>query len=1131
MKKILISLILLLGFVSFAQNEASNWYFGQRAGLRFNQATDQVTALTNGQLSTLEGCTSISDTVGNLLFYSDGRTVWNRNHQRMPNANEATGTGLFGDESSTSSGLIVPKPQDANFFYLFTVDEPHHFNTAAFPSASAGDGVNNGLRYSLVDMSLQGGLGDVVPTEKNVELITYDPNVPAQVDYKCSEKITAVKADDCTSFWVLSHFGSNFYAFKIDENGVTTTPVISTVTPFVPFAGYRRNALGYLKASPDGTKLAVAHYGFSTQTGVDGPGGVYLYDFDNDTGVVSNPLEVYSPQNNNSPYGVEFSSENRKLYATVGLGIDGNGASQVIQWDLESGNIPGSAQIIHTSNSMSAGALQLGINKKIYRAQLSFTGNNSVSRYLGVINNPEADGNAAGYNEQGVLLDINGSNQNVSTIGLPPFIQSLFNSQIDIIRNGVSTTELALCNGNVFTLQADDLPGADYTWFKDDVELPGETNFTLTINTPGFYKVFIEPNNGECPIEGEAVVNFFEVPTIASQPTDVAVCGDTEIVNFDLNSKDSEVLGTLDPNSYEVLYFSNLQSAIDNQNPFDVNFSNTTNPQEIFVRVQNINNPDCFDTSSFNFEVFVSPTIQGDTQIEICDNFNDPTDGFAGFDLNDFNTNFLGTQNNSVYNVSYHLSQVDADTNDNPINTNYNNTTAFNQTIFVRLTNNFNTDCFVTSAFNIIVNPAPEAVNSTIFQCDEDGIPDGFTLFNINEIFEDITSNQPNRSVDYFLSVSDAENNTNAVNGDAFYNFENPQKVYALVTNTQSGCTSIAEISLEVSATSANDAQLNACDDDGEEDGFYTFNLSNANEQVLSGLPTELDIAYFETLEDALLEQNELPNNYTNITAFNQTVFVRVENDNACFGINEVKLTVFELPQIETEFETLYCLNFFPETITLDGGVINAVPNNFFYNWSTGETTMQIQVNEPGTYTVRVTNTNGCFKDRTITVLASNIATIDNLEVTDLTQNNSITVLVSGEGDYEFSLDNANGPFQDSNTFNNLQPGIYTVYVRDKNNCGVVDEMVSVIGFPKYFTPNDDGYNDFWQIKGVNRNFQPNTVIYIFDRYGKLLAELDPLGSGWDGNFNGKPMPTNDYWFSVQLEDGRNAKGHFTLKR
>ena len=164
-------------------------------------------------------------------------------------------------------------------------------------------------------------MGAVEPTEKNVPLITYDTTNPLHVDYRCSEKITAVRADDCSSFWVITHFADSFYAFKIDENGVSTTPVISTVGPNVPPQGYRRNALGYLKASPDGSKLAVAHFGLSTVTAQDAGGGVYLFDFDNDTGTVSNSVELYSPQNNDSPYGVEFSSENRKLYATIGLGL------------------------------------------------------------------------------------------------------------------------------------------------------------------------------------------------------------------------------------------------------------------------------------------------------------------------------------------------------------------------------------------------------------------------------------------------------------------------------------------------------------------------------------------------------------------------------------------------------------------------------------------------------------------------------------------------------------------------------------------------------------------------------------------------------------------------------------------
>ncbi|MEM9679159.1 MAG: T9SS type B sorting domain-containing protein, partial [Bacteroidota bacterium] len=309
------------------------------------------------------------------------------------------------------------------------------------------------------------------------------------------------------------------------------------------------------------------------------------------------------------------------------------------------------------------------------------------------------------------------------------------------------------------------------------------------------------------------------------------------------------------------------------------------------------------------------------------------------------------------------------------------------------------------------------------------------------------------------------------------------------------------------------------------------FYLTQSIVAVLFGLPDGLDLVYYETLNDALIEANPLGDSFTNTIAFNQTIFARVENDNACFGISEVELTVFELPNIETAFETLYCLNDFPQLITLTGGVINDIPNNFLYEWSTGATTMNIQVNEPGTYTVRVTNTDGCFKDRTITVVPSNIATITDIQVVDASQNNNISIFVSGEGNYEYAIDNINGPYQDSNVFEDLQPGLYDVFVRDKNGCGIVDEMVSVIGFPKFFTPNGDTNNDFWQIRGIVSQLQTRTPVLIFDRFGKLLVELDPLSSGWDGTYNGAIMPASDYWFTVTLEDGRTFTSHFALRR
>ncbi|EPR72944.1 hypothetical protein ADIWIN_2032 [Winogradskyella psychrotolerans RS-3] len=1143
-RNFLILLLLITSVQLYAQSEASFWYFGQNAGLRFNAETGTVTAITNGQINTLEGCTSISDSDGNLLFYSDGRTVWNRNHQIMANGNYFGGTGLLGDPSSTSSGLIVPKPEDPDKYYLFTVDEPHHNNASTYPNQYTGtyegggtipsqdDGFNNGFNYSLIDMTLNAGLGDVDSAEKNIHLVTYDTSIPLEVQYKSSEKITAVRAEDCSSFWVITHLGNKFYAFRIGINGVQSTPVISEVGPYVPIEGYRRNSLGYIKSSPDASKLVAANYGEATITGGNAPGNVFLYDFNNETGTLTNPLELYSSQNGNSPYGVEFSAESRKVYATMSEGGSGDGASHILQWDLENNDIPNSLQIIHSSNTVSAGALQLGIDRRIYRANLSYNGNPTISKYLGIINNPEADGLAANYNERGILLDINGSNQNTSTIGLPPFIQSLFNSETDIIRNGISTSELKLCTNDTYTLQADAIAGADYVWSFDGVPLT-ETSAQLLVDTPGFYEVYIEQNNGECPITGSAVVGVFEIP-MANPLSDLTVCDSSDndgFTSFDFTTKNTEALLTQDPLEYNVSYYETPEDANSGENELTFPYTNTANPQTIFVRVDNANNTNCYAVNSFNLEVFNTPQITELSNIEFCDNVGDVMDGIAIIALEDIIPTITEAQSETNVNITFHRSQDDADTNTSALPLNYTNTNAINDTIFVRVENILNTDCFNTASFNVVINPIPVANDITIIQCDEDGIPEGFTTFNLKDSIGEITDGVLNSSVDFYSSQTDAENEENPINADAFENYFTPQTVYARVINTNSDCANISEVTLEVSTTSSNDASLSLCDTDGSEDGFMTFNLTDANATVLSNAPLDFGIMYYETYDDALLETNAVNSTYTNTTPYQQTIYARVENANACYGISQIALTVFELPNIEAEFETFYCLNFFPETIVLNGGVINDSTSNYYYNWSTGENTSAIEINAPGTYSVRITNTNGCFKDRTITVLASNIASITQIEVVDASLNNSISVIVNGEGVYEYAIDDINGPYQDSNTFNNIESGLYTIYVRDKNNCGITEDLVSVIGFPKFFTPNDDTKNDFWQVYGITNNFQANSSIFIFDRYGKLLKELDPLSPGWDGTFNGEKMPTSDYWFKVTLEDGRTFTNHFTLKR
>ncbi len=509
----------------------------------------------------------------------------------------------------------------------------------------------------------------------------------------------------------------------------------------------------------------------------------------------------------------------------------------------------------------------------------------------------------------------------------------------------------------------------------------------------------------------------------------------------------------------------------------------------------------------------------------------DYTNGQKMIDLSQFDDLILNGQNDPNFTISYHTQQTDAENGTNSLPTNYYNLSPFSESIYVRIQNDLNPVCYDITDFVININPRPEAFHSALFQCDEDGIPDGFTIFNLNQANPELTGESSDVYTKFYTSLSDAENSINEIDGNAYNNTINPQVIFVQVIDENSGCFNISELTLEVSATNANDAILEVCDDDGEEDGYYIFNLTSTNTEVLNGLPNNLMVNYYETYEDALLEVNPLNSTYTNSNPYSQVIYVRVENENACYGINEIQLTVFELPKIESESEYIYCLNSYPETITLTSGILNGSINNHFYNWSTGESTSEIEIDEAGTYTVDVSNINGCTKSRTITVLSSNIATIENIEVVDATQNNTISVLVSGEGDYEFALDNINGPYTDSSYFENVAGGIHTVYVRDKNNCGIAEELVSVIGFPRFFTPNNDGYNDTWQVKGVSSQFQPNTLIYIYDRYGKLITKIDPSGPGWNGFFNGRPLPNDDYWFAITLEDGRVYKDHFSLKR
>ncbi|MCT4629028.1 T9SS type B sorting domain-containing protein [Winogradskyella sp.] len=428
--------------------------------------------------------------------------------------------------------------------------------------------------------------------------------------------------------------------------------------------------------------------------------------------------------------------------------------------------------------------------------------------------------------------------------------------------------------------------------------------------------------------------------------------------------------------------------------------------------------------------------------------------------------------------------------------------------------------------------PIPISQNSILVECDLN--LDGLTTYNLFDAENDLINNDDTLTVsNFYLTELDAISDNNLITNAA--NFENTspyQTVYARVINTNN-CFSIAELELQTSNNVVTIPDLGACDGD-DIDGFATFTLNDIKASIINQIPTGAEVTYYETEADAFNDSNALPNNYINTTINSQTIYVKIENNNQCFSISTVNLNVLYTPILEEDESIIYCLNTFPETLTIFGGVLNDLPNNYYYEWYfngslTNINTSFNNINETGNYTVIVTDPNGCSSSRTITINPSETATIESITIEGISPINTISVNVSGQGFYDYAIDNSD--YEESNIFTNVSEGFHTIYIRDRNGCGIIEETISVLGIPKFFTPNDDTKNDLWQVIGTNAQFNQIESIQIFNRYGKHLTTLKHNESGWDGTFNGINLPGDDYWYIIKLLDGKTYKGHFALKR
>jgi len=700
------------------------------------------------------------------------------------------------------------------------------------------------------------------------------------------------------------------------------------------------------------------------------------------------------------------------------------------------------------------------------------------------------------------------------------------------------------------------------------------TNYT-NIFTPEqtIYVRLLDPVSG-CFKLGEFLLKV-SIGPVVNQPDPLSQCDDLGepndgITTFDLTQKNDEITGGV--TGVDVRYYETQEDANNDVNriPDETAYVNTSNPQTIFVRVVD-GNTECGDASlSLRLRVVSNPTPITPDPIALCDDV-DSGDEMEVFDLTIREGQILNGQNWMLLYYEFEQDAIDGD----PLlaiadPTAYVNILSNPQIIYVRVTapvTNANPGCFEIVELEIIVNPLPDdtAIIEPFVLCEVNS--NGSAVFDLTTKDIEVLNGQDDTIFDvlYFEDPADAAANINAiVNPDTFQNSINPQSIYVGILNTETDCyiaSSLDPITNEYSLTfelevvegaSANTPLLPyaICDNTDPNDGFAEFDLSPANTDLyteIMGTQTAPDytLSFFETLAQAEEGIAVLPGTYTNIIN-PQIVYARVSNTlTECYAIVELILKVEQLPVVALDEEYRLCVdangNPIPEE---EGGmsppVLEVDLDTSLYDvvWTLpdGSTVFgtSIIALEGGEYVVTYTEiSSGCSASvpTTVTVSQPPVTYTAVLVNGAFADSHTIQATAEGLGTYVFSLDD--GPFIDSGTFENVSPGVHSVTIKDANGCGMVTLEVGVIDYPRYFTPNEDGYHDTWNIIGIAA-FDPSAKIYIFDRFGKLLKQVSPLGTGWNGNYNGNPMPSSDYWFVVEYnEEGvqREFKGHFTLKR
>ena len=629
-----ICFLFLLPLALYSQNETANWYFGNGAGLSFNSGIRTV--LNDGAMIAPAGCTSISDKNGNLLFYSNGETIWNSNHVIMDN-----GDNMSGDPELTQNSIIVPNPDNENIYYIFTIRK------------DIGNTFYTGVYYSTVEFSAAQPLGHV--TDKNIQLVNAS-----------SERITAIYMPEGNAYKVITFskepfnlvFGQpvpqdqeidTFCYFDVTSSGVSLSSMQTSEYPTVSSAGA-------MKVSPNGQYLAIAD---------NEQNRIFIYNLDAQTDSL-----IYSKQINTGlfgaphlfPYGLEFSPDSNVIYFS-------NFFRAIYQFHHTSNTDVVDKIFIGNSYPYMYGSLQLAIDSKIYIA--SFTEDGSSPPNLSVINKPnETTGEACEFEKLTIDLGSNGSFK-----GLPNFVQSFFENRI--ITENRCVSDIFDFDLNAYsTIQS-------VIWEFGDGNTSSSLSPTHQFENPGNYvvKATIEVNGKFIDLYKQ--INVYSLPSVEDGITMTQCDSDNDGISFFNLYSFEEYIDDSDTVDFELSFYHTYQQALDGVSPIEQPeaYESNFNFEEIFVR---ITSPvGCVSYSNFFLESEYSflDDIEG---IRVCEE-NDGVFGnsIGKFDLrpktDEIRAQFDIPESSSI---TFYASLQDAQTFTNPLSQAYETTST---TIWVRV--------------------------------------------------------------------------------------------------------------------------------------------------------------------------------------------------------------------------------------------------------------------------------------------------------------------------------------------------------------------------------------------------------------------------------------------------------------